>query len=48
MIEDGTYGECVDCHNPISEKRLKSFPNATRCLVCQEAFEEGGSLEGGM
>lgn len=42
MIEDGTYGICVDCSEPISEKRLKSYPNATRCIACQEAFEEGG------
>lgn len=42
MIEEGTYGICVDCGNPISEKRLKSFPNATRCLACQELFEEHG------
>ena len=28
MIEDGSYGICVDCHEPISEKRLKSYPNA--------------------
>jgi DnaK suppressor protein len=40
MIDDGTYGVCVDCHGPISEKRLKSYPNATRCIVCQEAYEE--------
>ena len=40
MIEDGTYGVCVDCGNPIAEKRLKSYPNATRCIACQEAFEE--------
>jgi len=39
-IEDGTYGICVDCEGPISEKRLKSFPNAERCLVCQEEYEE--------
>ena len=38
-IEDGTYGICVDCDNPISEKRLKYYPNATRCLPCQEIFE---------
>ncbi|MFZ5953513.1 MAG: TraR/DksA family transcriptional regulator [Candidatus Dependentiae bacterium] len=42
MIEEGTYGICVDCQNPISEKRLKLYPNATRCLSCQELFEEGG------
>lgn len=40
-IEDGTYGICVDCFQPISEKRLTSFPNAARCLSCQETFEEG-------
>ena len=45
MIEDGTYGICVDCGQAISEKRLKSFPNATRCLSCQEIFEESGSIE---
>lgn len=40
MIEDGTYGICVDCSQPISEKRLKLYPNATRCLKCQELLEE--------
>ncbi len=40
MLEEGTYGMCADCHTAISEKRLLSFPNATRCLPCQEAFEE--------
>jgi DnaK suppressor protein len=40
MIEEGTYGICVDCSQPISEKRLKLFPNATRCLKCQEILEE--------
>ncbi|BDC34808.1 molecular chaperone DnaK suppressor DksA [Candidatus Dependentiae bacterium Noda2021] len=41
MIDEGTYGICADCNNPISEKRLKLYPNATRCLSCQELFEEG-------
>lgn len=45
MIEDGSYGICSDCGEPIAEKRLKSFPNAIRCLVCQELFEESGSLQ---
>jgi len=40
MIEDGSYGICIDCHGPISDKRLKSYPNATRCIACQEAYEE--------
>jgi DnaK suppressor protein len=41
MIDNGTYGVCIECGNPISEKRLMLFPNATRCLACQEALEEG-------
>lgn len=40
MINDDTYGICVDCGGPISEKRLESYPNATRCIVCQESYEE--------
>lgn len=40
MIDQGTYGICLDCHEPVSEKRLKLFPNTTRCLACQELFEE--------
>lgn len=43
MISDGIYGDCVDCEMPIAEKRLRSFPNATRCVSCQELVEEGGS-----
>jgi len=41
-IEDGTYGICMDCGQPISERRLHSYPNAARCISCQEAFEENG------
>ena len=43
MIDNGTYGICSECDAPISERRLLMFPNATRCLVCQEAYEEGPS-----
>lgn len=39
MLDDETYGVCVDCGKNILEKRLKYYPNATRCLVCQETFE---------
>ncbi len=45
MIEDGVYGICADCELPISEKRLQLYPDATRCLSCQEAFEEGRGVE---
>jgi DnaK suppressor protein len=39
MIDAGTYGVCVDCGAKISEKRLSMYPNATRCIACQETFE---------
>ncbi len=38
-IDKGTYGVCIDCGQPIAEKRLKVYPDATRCLACQEASE---------
>ncbi len=41
-VQDGTYGVCIDCGEEIAEKRLKSYPNAARCLLCQEAFEDQG------
>ncbi|HBR71116.1 TPA: molecular chaperone DnaK suppressor DksA [Candidatus Dependentiae bacterium] len=42
-IEEGTYGICIDCSEPISEKRLKYNPHASRCITCQEKFEAGES-----
>lgn len=38
-IDQGQYGTCTDCQLPISEKRLSVYPNATRCLACQETAE---------
>jgi DnaK suppressor protein len=35
-IADGTYGICVECDDPISEKRLAALPWARYCLRCQE------------
>jgi DnaK suppressor protein len=40
QIKKGAYGICVECSELISSKRLESYPNAARCVVCQEAFEE--------
>lgn len=44
MIDQGTYGICSDCEQPVAERRLQMYPNATRCLACQEALEEKGRL----
>lgn len=33
-IADGSYGYCVACGEPISEKRLEAVPHAARCRNC--------------
>ena len=33
-IENGTYGTCANCGNPIGENRLKALPAATLCIDC--------------
>ena len=40
-IDDGTYGTCDECGEPIEEKRLKAVPWATYCLGCQELADRG-------
>lgn len=36
-LDDGTYGECVSCGEPISEKRLDHDPAAPTCIECARA-----------
>jgi DnaK suppressor protein len=33
-IADGSYGECVDCAEPIPVARLDLDPTAPRCVSC--------------
>lgn len=30
---------CLGCHDPLTKKRLKAYPNAARCVECQELKE---------
>jgi DnaK suppressor protein len=39
-IDDGTYGICVTCGNPIPEKRLEAIPWAARDIKCEQALEQ--------
>lgn len=34
-----TYGDCIDCAEPIPLSRLQVQPAALRCAGCQAAFE---------
>ncbi len=38
-IDNGEYGICVNCGEPIVAKRLEYYPYAARCISCQELFE---------
>jgi DnaK suppressor protein len=35
-LEDGSYGVCAECDEPINEKRLAAIPWAKYCIRCQE------------
>ena len=38
-LEDGTYGNCFECGEEISQQRLRALPFAVRCKDCEEARE---------
>jgi RNA polymerase-binding transcription factor DksA len=36
QIEQGTYGVCSHCRQPISERRLQALPYSDRCITCAD------------
>lgn len=38
-IDEGTYGTCERCGQPIPEERLDAVPYATLCLSCRQLEE---------
>ena len=38
-IEDGSYGSCESCGQPIGKARLQAFPRATLCVSCKQREE---------
>lgn len=38
-IEEGTYGVCESCGEPIGKMRLLAFPRATLCVTCKQREE---------
>jgi DnaK suppressor protein len=40
-VEAGDYGDCVNCGEPVQEKRLNAVPWARYCLRCQDLQERG-------
>lgn len=40
-LDEGTFGECMQCSRPIGEKRLEALPWTPYCIECQEKVENG-------
>ncbi len=38
-IDDGSYGRCESCGQPIGKLRLQAFPRATLCMTCKQREE---------
>jgi RNA polymerase-binding protein DksA len=38
-LDDGSYGWCERCGNPIPVERLAAFPSATLCVSCKQLEE---------
>ena len=39
-LEQGTYGVCRDCGEPVAEARLKAIPWTRVCISCKEKQSE--------
>ena len=39
-LDDGSYGICQQCNNPITMSRLKAVPYASLCITCQRTKEQ--------
>lgn len=40
-LDEGTYGVCERCGQPIAEERLQAKPSARRCVRCQAIVDSG-------
>ncbi len=38
-IDEGSYGVCESCGEPIGKMRLMAFPRATLCMTCKQREE---------
>ena len=41
LIDEGRFGRCESCGEPIAEDRLQAVPWALSCVMCQRAGEHG-------
>lgn len=45
-MDDGSYGVCQRCGNPVNEERLEAFPYVAHCIECQSYLERQHALHG--
>lgn len=39
-IDNGSYGNCKYCHNPIDVQRLMARPTSTSCIACKKTLTQ--------
>lgn len=44
-LDEGSYGNCIQCGDEIAEARLRALPFAVRCKECEEALESDDERE---
>jgi DnaK suppressor protein len=40
-LDEGTYGSCVRCGEPVGDERLAALPYAAKCIECKRLEERG-------
>ena len=46
-IDEGSFGSCERCGEPIAEKRLEALPFARYCIDCQRVVEQEERMAAG-
>jgi len=40
-VAGGSFGDCLNCNQPISRERLEAVPHAVLCITCKANEEKG-------
>jgi len=43
-MNEGSYGACLECGEPIASRRLQAIPWASHCLQCRQAHDDSKQL----
>lgn len=45
-MQEGSYGTCTECGEPIAIRRLQAIPWASHCVRCQEMLDRRNHIRG--